>query len=109
MTHLEKAAAKEWQGSRERVEKLLGGPHRAAAHELMAFLATMTLADAPALLARVKRGPWRSADADTRFEFLSIVDTPMVGLRERHELPPFDDPLFEAAPIAFLTLREWLR
>jgi hypothetical protein len=27
MTHLKKAAAKERQGSRERVEKLLGGPH----------------------------------------------------------------------------------
>jgi hypothetical protein len=75
----------------------------------MAFLATMTLADVPALLALVKRGPWRSADADTRFEILSIADTAMVGLRERHELPPFDDPLFDATPSAFLTLREWLR
>jgi len=95
---------------RARVEELLlNGPHGAAAHELMAFLATMTLADASALLALVKQGPWRSTSADVRFEILSVIDAAIVGLRERHKLPPFDDPLLDAAPRAFLTLREWLR
>src|SRR6476659_11100090 len=69
-------------------ETLLAGPHGPAARDLIAFLAAMTLADAAVLLARVERGPWREANADTRFEILELIDDAIVELRERAGLAP---------------------
>jgi hypothetical protein len=94
---------------RERLETLLAGPHGPAAGELIAFLAAMTLADAAALLARVAQGPWREADANTRFEILALIDDTIVELRERAGLAPFSDPLPGQPPNVFLLLREALR
>jgi hypothetical protein len=98
---------KKWR--RERIEVLLSGPHGNAARDLVAFLADMTLDDASALLTRVKQGPWRSCDADTRFEVLSLIDAAIIRLRERADMPAFDDPLPGQPPNAFLILRECLR
>jgi hypothetical protein len=93
---------------RERVAELLAGPHAEAAQTLLAFLDALTLDQAPALVALVKAGPWQNADADTRFEILSLINAAITALRERHDLPPFDDPL-PPRTNAFLTIREWLR
>jgi hypothetical protein len=90
-------------------ETLLAGPHGPAARDLIAFLAAMTLADAAVLLARVERGPWREANADTRFEILELIDDAIVELRERAGLAPFRDPLPGQPPNVFLLLREALR
>jgi len=73
------------------------------------ILEAMTLNRAPALIATIKAGPWRSADDDTRFQILSIVNAAIVSLRERHKLPPFEDPLPGAPLNAFLVIRELLR
>jgi len=95
---------------RERRDALLGGPHGADTRVLLDFLQTMSLASAAELVDAVGRGPWQQADSDVRFEVLSLVDDAIVALRERHDLPPFDDalPFSDEAPTAFLQLREAL-
>jgi hypothetical protein len=39
----------------------------------------------------MRSGPWRAADANTRFLILTLVDAAIIRLREAAELPPFDD------------------
>ena len=70
----------------------------------------MTLASAGGLIAFVQNGPWRGADADTRFEVLSLVDTAIIKLREHKDMAPFDDALpFSDEPLtAFEQIREIL-
>ncbi len=99
----------EWQRwHEERRDALLAGPHAAAAQALLDFLETMTLSDGAALIAQIERGPWRGADADTRFEILSLIDACIVSLRERGGLPPFDDALPGEPLNVFLVVREAL-
>jgi hypothetical protein len=93
---------------RERRDALLAGPHGADAQVLLNFISTMTPTSAAALVEAVECGPWREADADTRFEVLSIVDASIIALRERQGLPPFDDALPGEASNAFLLVREAL-
>jgi hypothetical protein len=96
---------------RERVDALLSGPHGHAARALSEFLSGMTLASANELIAVVQAGPWREADADTRFEVLSLVDAAIIRLREKSKLPPFDDalPFSDEKLTAFQIIREMLR
>ena len=70
-----------------------------------------TLGAAAALIALVKRGPWRTADADTRFEVLALIDAAIVTLRERAGLPPIDDtlPWTDEPLTVFQVIREMLR
>jgi hypothetical protein len=107
----DKLAEKRHAAQRKRLDALLAGPHGSAAQALIAFLQGMTLASAGELVEVVRAGPWLTADADTRFEVLALVDTEIVALRERHELVPFDDalPFSDEPPGAFLQLREWLK
>jgi hypothetical protein len=93
----------------ERVRQLLEGPYGKPAHELVVFLGTMKLADEAALIELIKRAPWRTADADTRFEILALVNAAITTLRERTGLPPIDDALPDQEPTAFLVIRELLR
>jgi hypothetical protein len=92
---------------RERIEALLAGPYGGAAQAPLAFLDTLALDQAPALVALVKAGPWREADADTRYRVLSLISAAIVAVREQHDLPPFDDPL-PPRTNAFLTIRSYL-
>ena len=92
---------------RERCEALLAGPYAAATHDLLELLDSIGLDDDERLVAHVRAGPWRSADTDTRFLILAAVDNAIVELRERSNLPPFDDPLGNE-PNVFLILREVL-
>ena len=78
---------------RKQREQLLAGPYGEAAHELVALLDSMTLEQGGELIALVERGPWRTADADTRFTVLHLIDGSIAHLRERHGLAPFDDSL----------------
>jgi hypothetical protein len=83
-----------WQKQqRQQVEALLHGSHGAAVHELAGFLEQMTLTSGSELIELVRRGPWREADSDTRFQVLRLIDGALAQLREHHDLPPFDDAL----------------
>ena len=98
---------KQWR--RERLETLLAGPHGEAAGALVAFLQTMTLDDGERLVEFVRAADWARADADTRFEVLSLINATIVALRERAGLPAFDDALPDQEPTTFLLIRELFR
>jgi hypothetical protein len=98
------------QWRHERVETLLSGPHGAKAQALLAFLQKMSLDDGPQLIELVRAGDWRHADPDTRFEILSLINTALVALRERHGLSPIDDGIPpDEEPTAFVVIRELFR
>jgi hypothetical protein len=91
---------------RERVQELLDGPYAEPAHALLAFLKTTP---APtALLEFVIRGPWATADPETRAEILALLDRHIVTQRERMNLPPFDDALNDTPLNLFLRIRDLL-
>jgi hypothetical protein len=92
---------------RKQREELLAGPYGDAAHELVALLDRMALDQGSELIALVERGPWRTADADTRFVVLHLIDGSIARLRERHGLAPFDDSLDDDLTV-FQILREVL-
>jgi hypothetical protein len=103
---------RQWQKwHQERKAELLAGAWSEAATELANFLERMTLEDAEALVSLIERGPWRRADRDTRFLVIELVSHSIMYLREKTELPPFDDPLpFSNDDLnAFLIIRELLR
>jgi hypothetical protein len=93
---------------RERTSALLAGPYGAQAQALIDFFKVM---NSPSELVEfVKRGPWRGADEDVRYEILALVDAVIIRKRDRTGLAPFDDalPFTNAPPNAFLILREFL-
>jgi hypothetical protein len=94
---------------RERLETLLAGPHGDATRELVAFLQTMTLDDGARLIEFVRVAGWERADADTKFEVLSLINAAITALRERAKLPPFDDALPGEKSTTFLIIRELFR
>ena len=89
---------------------MLAGPRGTKARELLEFLQAMSLDDGPQLVEFVRAGDWHYADADTRFEILSLINTAITALRERQGLPPFDDGIPpDDEPTAFLAIREAFR
>lgn len=90
---------------KERLEALLAGPHGEAVSKLVAFLKAMTLTDGARLVEHVRTAGWERTDADTKFEILSLINAAITALRERAELPPFDDPLPGATPTTFLIIK----
>jgi hypothetical protein len=82
--------------------RILAGPHRRAARHLVQFLESMTVLDAPALIALVKLGHWERTDQNTRHEILSLIDDHLARLR-------VDDRLTGQDLIAFQQVREMLR
>jgi hypothetical protein len=98
-----------WQTwHRQQVEELRAGPYAGAVQELAGFLEGMCLTSGGDLIELVRRGPWRDVDPDTRFQVLRLIDAALMQLRERHDLPPFDDALPGEAPTVFQIIREEL-
>jgi hypothetical protein len=99
-----------WQRwRRERLDALVAGPHGDAARELVAFLQTMTLDDGARLVQFVCAAGYERADADTKFEVLSLINATLTALCERAELLPLNDALPNEEPTAFLIIRELFR
>lgn len=80
---------KDWR--REREQQLLDGPHGKPAKALIDFLAKMTLDDGHRLVAMMEY--WRNTDVDAQFQILSLVDLSIIRLREKADMPPFNDAL----------------
>jgi hypothetical protein len=99
-------AHRRWR--KEGVAALLTGPHGAAARALLDFLDRMQPDNEHDLIELVQSGPWRDADADTRFLILALVDAAIIRLRERDDLVPFDDPI-DAEESTFLIIRKMLQ
>jgi hypothetical protein len=93
---------------KQAIDALLNGPLGAAARALLDFLDRMQ-SDECGLIELVQSGPWRDADADTRFLILVLVDAAAIRLRERAGLVPFDDPLRDEESNVFLTIRKLLQ
>ena len=77
----------------ERRKELQKGPCGVQAIELATFLDNMTLSDGGRLIELVESGPWKYADADTRFLAFEMVSLSIIALREKNDMLPFDDPL----------------
>jgi hypothetical protein len=94
---------KRWR--KDQVNEELDGPYRVQLQQLITFLKTMTLEDERKLLKFVLAGPWRNAPGDIRYLVLRLISTQQAKLREKAELPPFDDPLPGAPLNTYLTIR----
>jgi muconolactone delta-isomerase len=98
------------QWRRARLDALLAGPHSAKVQALIAFLEGMTLDQGPELIEHVRAAGWQRADADTKFEILSLINSAITALRERAGLAPFDDGIPpEEEPSVLVILREIFR
>jgi hypothetical protein len=98
---------RQWQRwRRERLEELLAGPYDEPTQALLTFCKTAT--SPSALIDFVKAGPWHDADAETRFEILSLLDAVITERREQLRINAIDDPLPHQPDNAFLILRAWL-
>lgn len=99
---------KQWKQWHDKCRaELLAGPYGEAASELADFIASMSIQDGDALIAKVERGPWVSADTDSRYQVLRMIDHSIVYLRESNGLEPFDDPLDDDLNV-FLQIRQML-
>lgn len=105
--YLHKTYAK-WR--KEQLDGMLSSAVGSGLQSMIDYLDGMTLQAAPDLVSRVERATWlREADPDVRFMALRLIDDAIVRLRERHDMPPLDDPLPGEPPSAFLLIREMLR
>lgn len=77
----------------EELEEALAGPDGALVSELMVLLDQLELNSAAALLDFIQRSDWNSVSYDTRLVVLHQINNSVTRMRERHGLPPFDDPL----------------
>lgn len=112
-TAQEKAAAEKaklWDQYLVELEKrrkvLTSGPYAGTAEALVAFLKQLTLSDGERLIEMAM--VWQSAPSSTRFLVLQLIDEAMINLRLMNGMPPFDDPLWDEEPNAFLTIRRLL-
>ena len=92
----------------ERPEELLAGSCAEQAQDLVAFLGAMSIDNGASLVEHARAGTWPSADADTKFVLLGLIDGAFGALREKHCLAPFDDALPGEPPSAFLKICEVL-
>jgi hypothetical protein len=90
----------------ERRKVLVSGPYAGTAEALIAFLKVLTFDDGEKLIEMAM--VWQGAPRTTRFLVLQIIDEAMINLRTMNGLAPFDDPMFDEPPNAFLTIRSLL-
>jgi hypothetical protein len=103
--------AQQWVAwHRKRLAKLKAGRYAKAVQDIASFLETMTLDNGSALIELVERGPWRQADADTRYLLLGLIGERIIYLRITEGLAPFDDsiPFSDEPPTVFEIVREIL-
>lgn len=99
---------KEWHAKRR--DQLMAGRYRAAAKELADFLERITLDDGASILSFIARGPWHTADGDTRFLVLGLVSSRIMLLRTAEGMAPFEDsiPFSDEPPTCFEIIRAML-
>jgi hypothetical protein len=78
---------------REELEEALAGPHGPMIERLMFILSTLSRDSAPLLLGYVRGVDWSSVNYETRLTVLHEINNYITRMRERHGLPPIDDPL----------------
>lgn len=99
------------QWRRAQRDALCAGSHGKEVRGLIAFMKSMSLSSAPALLGMVERADfWRSMSVDERFALLGVLNAGIAACRARHDLPPLDDaiPWLGEAPKASEKLKTML-
>lgn len=87
---------------REQVKALLAGPFGQDVRGLMAFMRTMTLSSAPALVRLVRESVWiKALPADQQYILLGVISHGITKVREREGLEPYFDGVYGDAPRAF--------
>jgi len=94
---------KRWH--KDNVKAELEGAYQQELQALINFLNAMKLEDERKLLKFVLAGPWVAAPSEVRYLVLRLISTKQASLREKAELPPFDDPLPGAPLNTYLTIR----
>jgi hypothetical protein len=95
---------KRWR--KDLVHTELDGPYQHQLQSLIKFLNAMkVLEDERKLLKFVLAGPWTGAPKELQYLVLRLISTRQASIREKAELPPFDDPLPGAPLNTYLTLR----
>jgi hypothetical protein len=92
----------------DRLGDALAGPHGAIVERVVTFLKTMGPHSASALIELIRAQAWHEVDANARLEVLHEINKAITALRERNELPPFDDGLPGARSNAFQIIRSTL-
>src|SRR4051812_23130197 len=86
---------------KKRLQELLDGPFGPDVRGLLEFMRTMTLACAPALIARVRSSVWiKALPEDHKYILLRLVSHGITRVRERNNLPPFADGVWGEPPRA---------
>lgn len=88
-------------------EALLSGPHGKDVRGIVAFLDTMTLSSAPALIELVRTSGWIGRlSRDERHVLLRIVNARIVKMRREAGLPELDDAIWDQPPKAYHVIRD---
>lgn len=98
-----------WRKWRKDVyNEALDGPYQEALQELVDFLNQMNLKNEAPLLKLIHSGNWHEAHKDIRFLVTILVDAKITALREKQELPPFDDGLIDEPLTLFQKVRHMI-
>jgi hypothetical protein len=89
----------------EELTEALEGVHGAVVREVMCVLDQLELESAGALLDAVRRQDWRAVSPDVRLTILHQVNEQITRLRDRHDMPPIDDPLPGAPESVFCRIK----
>lgn len=92
---------------KKHLQSLLDGPFGADVRGLMAFMRTMTLSSAPALVGMVRKSIWVQAlPEDHKYILLRLVSHGIAKVREKNGLAPFDDGCWGEPPRAFEQVKQ---
>src|SRR5262249_18758230 len=81
------------QFHRDELEEALAGPHRVIVVQVMEFLKVITPASSSALLQLMHSQSWENVNPHTRLVLLHEINQAIMRMREKHGMPPIDDPL----------------
>lgn len=86
---------------------LINGKYGAEVKGLLNILDTLTESSAPALMSYLAKCQWfLHADYASRMDVLSVIHDHIVRFRIRSGMSPFDDPMWDEPPNAFLIIRK---
>lgn len=86
---------------------LINGKYGDEVKGLLQILDSLTETSAPALMSYLAKCQWfLHADYETRMNTLSVIHDFIIRFRIRSGLSPFDDPIWDEPPNAYLIIRK---
>jgi hypothetical protein len=91
----------------QRRQDLLNGKYRDEVKGLVLIIDSLTETSAPALMSYLAKSNWfLHADYTSRMDVLSMVHDAIIRFRIRAGMTPFDDPMWDEPPNAYLIIRK---